>query len=1181
MQPNPMKIIYQFLLFTILSLASTNLFAQASANVSGIVTNEKGEQLKGATVFIGGSDRVMATDENGKFNFASVPQGTYQLSVQIIGYGPLSRNIIVKNVPLVINMRLSVKVVNLAEVVIGKKSAWAENFRLFKETFLGTSVNAGQCVIINPKVINFSTKKGLLLADADEFLIIENKRLGYRIHYQLQDFGYNSTDDIALYHGECSFEEMAGTDEQKKQWAKNRLATYQGSFMHFLRSVYTNKVAENGFIARPFYGYGTIRYDPSTEDKYKIVTNDHLVKFDSLTAAIGGGLTSLKFNQLYVIYDPQKAATFLNKPDKKKTIIIDGNSSILKLATNEAIIDQKGSYTDYRDFYIHGQWAKARVADQLPVDYQPPFAPITQRDDAIDKLANTLQKWTDSIPQEKAYLHLDKPYYAAGDTIWFKGYLTTGSRHQLSAISGAAYVELIDGKDHLVKQLKLLATSGLISGNFVLSDEVQEGSYRIRAYTQWMRNAGEDYFFDHTFVIGNPVDSTRKKDLKNNLEQTDVQFFPESGNLVNGIASRVAFKAVGVDGLGTAIKGKITDNDNTEVAEFSTLHAGMGSFALNPSPGKTYAANIIFADGTTKSVALPKTLNEGYVLSVYQPNQDSILVRIHASAALQHSTINLVAHTGGETIFASGVNINSATTSVWLEKKSFPGGIAQFAIFNKNNEPLNERLVFIKGDDRLQVSVTSAKPVYKSREHVQLDLDVKDGDGEPTQGNFSVAVINENKVPVDENSESTIFSNILLSSDIKGYIEKPNYYFTADSDEVNKALDNLMLTQGYRRFEWKLLDSAVNIKPAFKAEHLGASISGTVTDLRKRPLPNAKVILVSMNAHISKDTTADANGRFTFDKLMFTDGVKFAVQARDLENTDKTIITLDTIPQITINKKQKEGDVKIIKVNLEKARQEGKPAQLARLHILNQVDIKAAKNKDSRDAIPQGMFNIPEGSADQVITIPDPERYINLEMFMQARLQGIHIEVNDNGYHVLVSSKASNDLLHTTGQSAASSGREIQLILNGRPVGKDEADEILEGSILPEDIAKIEVVRTNQAMVNMLRQGNDAKPGYVLIQTKPAASRRQYNPGIANVTPKGFNKTRKFYSPRYDVPNDESKQPDLRTTVYWNPYVNTDQTGKTTLDFYNADSPGTYRVVIEGINVDGQLGRQVYTYKLE
>lgn len=1186
-----MKIRYRLLLVVFLLLFTAPVFAQAGYEVSGTVSNENGEPLKGATVFIGGSTRIMPTDEDGHFTFKNISPGSFQLSVQMIGYAPVTQNIVIKNAPLKVDLKMLTRSIALNQVTIGKKRAWKRNFELFKGEFLGQSANGRQCVIVNPQVINFSTKKGALMADADDFLIIENKRLGYRVRYLLTNFSYNYVDGIVLYHGECSFEDMDGTDEQKNQWTKNRLETYQGSFTHFLRSVYANNTVENGFIARPLYSYGTIRYDTTTVDTYKVIVKNRPVKFDSLLTPIDTTFTAFRFKQLYVIYDPKNAAKFAaNGTDQKKNIVIVNKASLLRSATDVTIIDQKGSYTDYRDFFIQGFWAKARVGDQLPVEYKPPVPEIPRKVVLANPLLSALERWKDSILQEKAYLHMDKPYYAPGDTLWFKGYLVNGSSHQLSAQSGAAYVDLINDQNQAVKKLKLPVNSGTIAGDLALGEDITPGSYRIRAYTRWMRNAGEDYFFNRTFTIGSPINTTNKKDIKPASQPVDIQFFPESGNLINGIISKVGFKAVGADGLGVAIRGTVTDNENHPLVQISTQHAGMGSFLLQPANGKTYIAHIKLADSTVKDIPLPTALNQGYVLSVYQPGKDSVLVRIRASAALQHSTINLFVHSSGKLIFASQVQINSAMTSVWMDKNSFPSGIAQFTIFDDKNDPLNERIAFIKNADYMQLALSTEKPAYKSNEHVQLQLDAKESQGNPVAANFSIAVTDETKVPVDESTESTIFSSILLSSDIKGYVEKPNYYFMPDTDGVNQALDNLMLTQGYRRFEWKKLNDVLNTPPTFAAEGLATTLSGMVTTLQHQALPNANVLLVSINARIKRSTLTDINGRFKFDSLMFADSAKFAVQASTQENTGNVIITLDSIPAVTTGRQQNLAEVNIIKTSFKKAVDEGKPIDLTG-HLLRQVNIKDTRiNKitKDKDAVPQAMYSLPdEQSADNVITIPNPEAYLTLEQYLQGRLAGIRIGTTNTGLKVLLDSRPHTELhldiknVNLRDKTWDQQGRFIGLIVNGRKIDTTEADRMLTGSIMPEEVAKIEIVRNNQAMVNYLRSAGDQSVGFLLILTKPPSSvHKNYDPNIVNISPKGFNAVRQFYSPRYDHPT-ENKTPDLRTTIYWNPYVNTDANGKATLDFYNADAPGTYRVVVEGINAAGELGRQVYKYKVE
>jgi hypothetical protein len=897
---------------------------------------------------------------------------------------------------------------------------------------------------------------------------------------------------------------------------------------------------------------------------------------------------------------------------------------------------------------------------------------IPRDEDPLVKIVASLQRWTDTIPQEKVYLHMDKPYYALGDTIWFKGYITIGIRHQLSKLSGSLYVDLITEKDSVIRTLKLPITTGMVMGDFTLGDEFKEGSYRIRAYTQWMRNAGEDYFFDHTFTVGNIVSSniitksdyqykdidgkpvltatlnytsddgkplagkdvhyqiminkrvawsssaktntqgnlqvkisnenhvdlsgayitttldgsdkntiTRDFPIKAQLSQSDVQFFPESGSLVNGITSRVAFKAVGVDGAGIAIKGTITDNENKEVAEIETLHAGMGSFLLRPEAGKTYSANIIFADGTTKTIALPKAINEGYVLSVYQPNKDSILVRIGASTGLQKVFLNLVAHTSGETIFASPIKIEKAITSIWLEKKAFPTGIAQFTIFNNNGEPLNERIAFIRSNDQLQLSLKTVKTNYKSKEHVLVNLDAKDSKNKPTFGNFSVTVIDESKVPVDESAESTIFSNILLTSDLKGYIEKPNYYFANETDEINKALDNLMMTQGYRRFTWKELNNTINTKPLFEAEGLGVNISGRVTTLGDKILPNATVNLISLRAKITQSTKTDANGRFRFNGIFLMDSIKFSLQARTAKNSDKVKLILDSIPKLQVTKNR---NLAVVNLNINGTLQAyidngkkldeiyEKTGQLNKVQRLKEVRIKAKKVVVPTYAM-QGQLQIPEGHSDQTYKIPEPEHCATLGICLQGMLPGII-------FKDLVVVPPDKVVYHEMPFCRQINGNQelMHIIVDGVLIRHlDEMEDIMHNNtILADDIVKIEVVKDNQALIAVL--GGAA----IMIYTNRGMGHKWYTPSMANITPKGFNKAREFYSPKYDRPRgDADKLPDLRSTIYWNPYLKTDVAGKTSFSFYNGDGPGTYKVIVEGINADGELGRQVYRYTVE
>lgn len=818
------------------------------------------------------------------------------------------------------------------------------------------------------------------------------------------------------------------------------------------------------------------------------------------------------------------------------------------------------------------------------------FAFIPRDENPLEKIISSLANWTKVNPVEKVYLHMDKPYYVLGDTIWFKAYVTVGSRHQLSAMSGALYVDLINEKDSILKTLKLPVSAGTTLGDFVLQDEWHEGNYRIRAYTQWMRNAGDDYFFDHLFMVGSSTadlniksegnslgDKTSKasaSSVQKSASTYDIQFFPEGGNLINGVITKVAFKAVAPSGYGAAIKGTVVDDQNTNIIDFKSEHAGIGYFTFRPEEGRSYSAKVTTPNGSETTIPLPKAVDQGYSLAVFQPEGDSVLVRINVSAKQlkllkqNPSPVSFIVQSGGESIFTLSVNITNVRTSIWLKKSEFPMGIAQFTLFAPNGEPLNERIAFIKNKDYMQIEVASPKSTYKSKDKIELQLVARNGKGEPVTGSFSVSVIDESKVPLDEAEESTIFSNILLSSDLKGYIEKPNYYFTKDSEEVNSALDGLMLTQGYRRFSWKEITGANSVPPKFKAEQLGTSISGVVKTLSNKVFAGAKVKLFSLRSGIMLDTISDAAGRFSFDNLVLTDSIKLTVQATTAKNGNKLELIIDSASKMGLSKRKFKSSDSLsflysMKAYVEHVKKQDalvdRMGGLSRVQRLKEVTI-SAKKKANEQYTPQGMFKVQEGQSDQTFVFRNPESCAALGICLQGMLHGI----------VFQSSGIVQNYPYSRNEP-------MDVYLDGRKLDLQEIGDIFDSNLLdPSDIGKIEVVRTNRALIDMLG-GNPS----LLIVTKKGYFRKTYQPNIVNITPKGFNKVRDFYSPKYDRPGGGNAIPDLRSTIYWNANVKTYSTGKATLNYFNADGPGNYKVVVEGINAEGELGRQIFRYTVE
>lgn len=362
---------FRLISLVLLLLSAVTTSAQNNFSISGKVTDENNKPLKSATVFISGSQKITMCDEQGSFRFDHIDAGNYQLTVTMIGYFAYSQPLSVTGKSTNINIKLKLKQTVLKQVNIGKDDFDA-HFKIFREAFLGKTKNANDCVIVNPHVINFSTAKGLLLADADDFLIIENPNLGYHIKYLLKNFGYNAKIDVTLYDGETSFEPMKGTPKMQREWDKNRLKAYQGSFMHFLRSVYQNRVEQEGFRIHPINTITRMDNTATMDIEYDART----VWFDTLVQAIDTSLVAFKFKKLLFMYYPRKTMSAKNDSAYLKPVIkvrtVRPSLTIISLHANEAIIDKRGAHRDFRDFLIEGKLARYRVGDQLPFEYQPP-----------------------------------------------------------------------------------------------------------------------------------------------------------------------------------------------------------------------------------------------------------------------------------------------------------------------------------------------------------------------------------------------------------------------------------------------------------------------------------------------------------------------------------------------------------------------------------------------------------------------------------------------------------------------------------------------------------------------------------------------------------------------------------------------------------------------------------------
>ncbi|MDB5140811.1 MAG: hypothetical protein JWR12_2727 [Mucilaginibacter sp.] len=790
--------------------------------------------------------------------------------------------------------------------------------------------------------------------------------------------------------------------------------------------------------------------------------------------------------------------------------------------------------------------------------------------DPLVKIKYQLHKWAYEQPVEKAYVHMDKPYYAAGDDIWFKAYVVSGSTHQLSNLSTIVNVDLIDDRDSIKQSVKLALDHGVANADFALPDTLYPGNYHIRAYTNYMRNAGNNYFFNKAVTIINPiipVKETKTSATNNVAGKIDVQFFPESGYLVNGIATRVAFKAVAPNGLGVAVKGTITDSNGQQVANFASSHLGMGVFEITPVAGVIYLAKSIAADGSEITTELPKAIDKGYVLSITGTDPQNLLVKISASKALFRDDPNrqvfLVAQSAGKIYHTEKSKPGMAVSTYVIPKNKFPSGIVQFTLFSSLGEPLNERLVFIQNQDQLNLKVTTDKQAYSPRERVKINIDANTSDNNPAAGSFSVSVTDETKVPVDKDAENNIMASLLLTSDISGYVERPAWYFNRQNEETRAALDVLMLTQGYHRFEWKqLLKDAFPVKQ-YRLEN-SLQVSGTVLTPGGKPVANAKVKLFDLDSiQFTRDTVTDDGGRFLFKNLTFDDSVRFIVQARTSKNKRNVDIKMDKLlPAATSDNKDKPDYQINTNNNLSVYAQSSKQLyESQRKYGLGNhvIPLREVVIREKKQALKYSANLNGPGNADQVIFGKDLWNLgcINIPECLQGRLLGVIFR---------------NGIPYSTRDF-----RPMQVIIDGAYV-----DGQFLNTLNYNDVEAIEVLR-NIALTSIY--GGFGGSGVMLVTTRHGGDNDDpqpiYGRGITTYYPKGYYKARVFYSPQYNKPNTNKQVADLRTTIYWNPNLLTGKGGKTSFDYFNAGSKGIYRVVIEGIDSEGKIGRQVYRYKVQ
>ena len=823
-------------------------------------------------------------------------------------------------------------------------------------------------------------------------------------------------------------------------------------------------------------------------------------------------------------------------------------------------------------------------------------------------------------PPEKVYMHTDRNTYVAGDTIWMRAHVVDGIAHVPMKLSAYVYVVLQNPFMETMAQVRLRADKeGIIHGHIPLPENLPKGEYMLCAYTQYMQNFDSDYFFKKQIVVNNvmnnsirmmtsrrgrhldvqfidpvtgenkeirnfsasmssgEIDAQRKdngysvkifdSDEKVVLIQAgnyrefvnfdlnpdyDVSFLPEGGNLVAGAFNRVAFKCLNSLGQGEDIIGTLRDEKDSVLVPFQSLYRGMGVVSFIPQRGKRYIAVCEDKNGVQKRFTLPEATDK-YTMQVNQI-RDKIYVKVLFSPLVSKDEKLLVfVHQRGWPIKIG--NWKKRTPGLVCNREDFVEGAASFLLVNESGQIVSERMVFIQKDNPLvgKLQMKSLQP--GKREKVSLEVQVLE---KWWNGDCSVSVTDNHDVQPD--SCSNILSSLLLSSDLRGHVEAPAWYFQKDENDSldirRQALDVLMMTQGWRKYDIRKAWAKVYKEPERLPERSQRITGRVMTRVSRKAVGKGKVQLMVPTMGIQKETRTLKDGTFSFEDFDAPDSTVFWVSTYTEKGKDNVVLELDTVihpvseqcfPPIRNN------ETHISMEYLAKADSKLTYDKGIRHLFLDEVIVTASRIKQETEYETNimGTISLKEDAIEQSGTM-------DLFTFLRQTVPGIGIEV------VKISEETSYETVTIRNS-------EVTFFVDGVKYKEGRQMELLR-TIYKEDIQQIDVIKPPYSLIyDPMTTG-----GVIAITTKRGG--KEYNArwsptNLKHIMPLGFQLPVEFYSPRYELLVDKEKtEPDLRTTIHWQPRLEV-KNGKAEIEFYTADGPVDYSVVIEGVGEDGSLLR--------
>ncbi|MCW3120340.1 MAG: hypothetical protein JWM28_4422 [Chitinophagaceae bacterium] len=750
-----------------------------------------------------------------------------------------------------------------------------------------------------------------------------------------------------------------------------------------------------------------------------------------------------------------------------------------------------------------------------------------------DHLPTQFEDYARNYPQEKLFVHTDKSVYVAGEIIWFKVYVTDASSHIPIDLSKVAYIEILDNSHTPLLQAKIALQQGSGNGSFLLPASVNSGNLLLRAYTRWMRNSPVDFYFEKPITVINTLRNFSSP-APTPVIKYDIQFFPEGGNLVNGIESNVAFKIADQFGKGIDCGGTLLKLNNDTVLNFKTSHLGIGKFNFTPKAGESYKALVNVRKDTSVMVNLPAAYEKGFVMRV-EDGGDQLTVTVSTDNQSNDQTVYLLCHTRQHIKLAEERALTGHKAVFTINKKTPGEGITVFTLFNQFKQPVCERLYF-KRPEAQELDIKPDHENYSKRNKVTLDI----ATNKEEVSDLSLSVYHTDSLQAPDKTD--ILSYLWLSADLQGYIESPGYYFNPGTEQ-DHAADNLMLTHGWRRFKWD--DILSNKKPFFEftPEYEGHLIAGKI--INKQSGMPAKNITAYLSAPAKK---------YQFTAAASNPEGQVLFNTKDFTGTEQIIVQ-------TNSKLDSNYRVDIFSPYAEKFSETLLPALAIPPSIQNQLLYQSINSQVQttylNDSLNRFYFPFADtshffGPPEKVYYLDDYTRFTTMEEVLREYVMEVSPRKQNRKFHLY--------MLQNPHEFFTS---DPLVLVDGVPFF--DMDSII--AMDPLKINKIEVLSKKYYYGPLISDGIVSYSTY-----KGDLDGVRLDPNAVVMEYEGLQLQREFYSPVYETPAQKnSRVPDFRNLLYWAPDIKINRQNKTAVSFYTSDLEGKYFILVQGISASGKI----------